>query len=247
MRLLRGLGRAMTALGQDLSFTKREDEERQRKAAAAEAEAEQQRLAGRAAVGMRSGALEPGTSGYNTAIDAISTAGGNPVSAMAPVPEPDRFYAPVRTGAGYAQGSESGDWRMAPDGFVPPPDDPRYISQAGELGSVEGNVWAGVEGAPVAEPRTTAPPRGIAVTNADGTVTIVDPTIMGDVEGVRKRVPGETGYNPNNILGLGALGGFKTLAEWVTMTLAQQQQWVRDNPDLAAEQQDRLRREQAGN
>ena len=85
MAFLAGLGRAMTALGQDLSFTKREDEERARQEEAAEAEAERRRLAGRAAVSMRAGDFEPGTPGYGTAIDAMSAAGVNPVSAM---PEP---------------------------------------------------------------------------------------------------------------------------------------------------------------
>ena len=153
MAWLYGIGKAMTALGRDISATKREDEERQRQEEAAEARRDELGAMGTARMGMRTGALEPGTPAYDAAVSAISRGGGDPVSAMAPPDEPERFFAPVRTEGGWAQAGEGGTWQAAPEGFVPPPDafKPSYRTQAGELGYVgKGGQWRGVEGAPTA-------------------------------------------------------------------------------------------------
>ena len=116
MAFLAGLGRAMTALGQDLSATKREDEERQRLEEEIEAERERRNQLGEDLAGVSSGMMPPGHPGYK---DLAGRAMEEGVNIESYLPEPDKFSQPIRTNAGWGQVGPGGALRMIEGADLP--------------------------------------------------------------------------------------------------------------------------------
>lgn len=115
---------------------------------------------------VRGGDLEPGTPEFEALAGEAMGSGVSPSAVLGAVPEPPqtRWSSPIEQPGG------------------------RFIqveSNTGDIRPVEGLV-------PL--PDEPAPRRGIAVTAADGSVSIVDPTVMGDT-GIDARVPGQPEEN----------------------------------------------------